>query len=85
MGRKPRGPRLFAVPGTGDSDWQARGERVTARRELVAEKYRLADPLEILVFEVIDRAQGDMGLSEFRVSYLARCVIAELREVGSLR
>ena len=38
--------------------------------------------LEVAVFEVLDRVQGDMGLSTYRVSYLARCLIHELRYDG---
>jgi len=81
MSRKHRGPVLFTVPADLE-EAQHDSQRTADRRELVTQKYRLTDPLEIAVFEVMDRFQGENGLSVFRVSYLARCVIAELRSLG---
>ena len=69
---------LFNLP-VGYRD-KAYEEYVTDHRDLVEEKYHITDPTEILVFEVLDRYQGDAGLSMYSVSYLARCVIAELNQ-----
>jgi hypothetical protein len=74
----PKKPDLYTVPRlywTEDCR-----NAIRERQQEVAEKYSLEDPAEIAVFEVLDRYQGENGLNVYKVSYLARCILAELNQ-----